>query len=227
LHQFPHKNLILVNNLSTNINHVCAADRGGFLISREMLYALLQGLPEKYFAHMDAPWHFLARLINLELKAGRDPISALKAAFARTNDFSRQKIKETLLNVMPVMQIPRLSYRQREALIALRSVKSASLAQLCCILAQDRRNLYRRLNALVRKGLAIRFYQPGGVFYFATSAPMEKSLKLAVNQFLDELIKQYSAEPGPDANGSHASASFTSASPVAATTQPTQATFSP
>jgi len=197
------------------------------MISREMLYALLQGLPEKYFAHMDAPWHFLARLINLELKAGRDPISALKAAFARTNDFSRQKIKETLLNVMPVMQIPGLSYRQREALIALRSVKSASLAQLCCILAQDRRNLYRRLNALVKKGLAFRFYQPGGVFYFALPSPMEKSLKLAVNQFLDELIKEYSAETPSKPDVSNAFASFSSASPADAPTQPTQSTLSP
>ena len=189
------------------------------MISREMLYALLQGLPEKYFAHLDAPWHFIARLIDIELKQGRDPITALKAAFARTNDYSRQKIKETLLNVMPVMQIPGLSYRQREALIALRSVKSASLAQLCRILAQDRRNLYRRLNALVSKGLALRFYQPGGVFYFAISSPMEKSLKIAVNQFLDELTKEFSAESGPRAD-----ASASSATPPTQSTQPTQMT---
>jgi hypothetical protein len=160
----PHKKPILINNISVNKSPgLRRRQRGLTMISREMLYALLQGLPEKYFAHMDAPWHFLARLINLELKAGRDPISALKEAYARTNDFSRQKIKETLLNVFPVMQIPGLSYRQREALIALRSVRSASLAQLCCILAQDRRNLYHRLTALTRKGLAIKFYQPGGV----------------------------------------------------------------
>ena len=203
------------------------------MISREMLYALLQGLPEKYFAHLDAPWHFIARLIDIELKAGRDPITALKAAFARTNDYSRQKIKETLLNVMPVMQIPGLSYRQREALIALRSVKSASLAQLCRILAQDRRNLYRRLNALVSKGLAVRFYQPGGVFYFAITSPMEKSLKLAVNQFLEELIKEFSAESGSGADVSRVSSSSASAVSAAAPTQPTlstqstQTTFSP
>ena len=148
---------------------------------------------------MDAPWGFLATLINLEIKAGRPPIEALRAAFARTNDYSRQKIKETLLNVMPVMQIPGLSYRQREALIALRSVKdkSASLAQLCCILAQDRSNTRRRLNALVKKGLAVKFFQPGGAFYFAIPSPLEKSVKLAVNQFLDDLIQEFSAESSP------------------------------
>lgn len=167
------------------------------MISREMLYALLQGLPEKYFAHLDAPWHYIARLINIELKHGRDPISAVKAAFARTEGYSREKIKEALLNVLPVMQIPGLSYRQREALIALRSAKdkTASLAQLCRILAQDRSNTRRRLNALVQKGLAVKFFQPGGAFYFAISSPMEKSLKLAVNQFMNDLIKEFSAEP--------------------------------
>ena len=162
------------------------------MISRELLYAILQGLPEKYLAHLDAPWPLIARRINIELSQGRDPISALKSAFARTGEYERQKIREALLQIVPVMQIPGLSYRQREALVALRSAKTASLAQLCRILSRERSNTYRSMSALVKKGLAIKFFQPGGVYYFAVPSRLEKSVKIAVNQFISELMKEFS-----------------------------------
>ncbi|MCL5429410.1 MAG: hypothetical protein M1347_06400 [Chloroflexi bacterium] len=164
------------------------------MISREMLYALLLGLPEKYFEHLDWPWPWVAKSIRIGLNQGLDPLSALKSGFARLGDQPLAKVKETLLSILLVMEIPGLSYRQREALVALRSVKAASLAQMCRILAQDRRNTYRRMNALVSKGLAFRFYQPGGVHYFAISTPMDRSLKHEINHFIDDLIKEFSAE---------------------------------
>ncbi|MEX2161096.1 MAG: helix-turn-helix domain-containing protein, partial [Anaerolineales bacterium] len=165
------------------------------MLSREMLYAILQGLPYKYFQHLDAPWPLIAKRINLCLDEGLDPVSALKAAFKWMGPYERRTVKETLLLVAPVMHIPGLSYRQREVLVALRSAKIASLSQLCRTLAQDRGNTHRRLAALVSKGLAVRFFQPGGAFYFAIPAPMEKSVKLAVNQFIDDLTDEFAAEP--------------------------------
>jgi hypothetical protein len=169
------------------------------MISIELLHALLQGLPSKFLEHLNPPWPLIATRIQLQIDEGEDPVSALKFAFMSTKDYERRSIRETLLQVLPVMQIPGLSYRQREALIALRSAKTASLSQLCQVLAQDRGNTFRRMGALVNKGLAFKFYRPGGVYYFAVLTPMEKSAKVAVSHFIDELIREASAGEFPAA----------------------------
>lgn len=159
----------------------------------DMLYAILQGLPYNYLEHLDPPWPLIAKRIYYYLKAEYDAVTAVKYSFLDMTETERAVIKETLIQVMPVMQIPGLSYRQREALIALRSAKTASLAQLCRVLMQDRGNTHRRMSALVKKGLAVRFFQPGGVFYFAVQAPLEKSVKSAVNTVVNDLILAASA----------------------------------
>ena len=157
------------------------------------------GLPYPYLQHLDAPWPLIGKRIHVALNQGHDPYFAVKLAFAQTRESEREKIKGTLLQVLPVMQIPGLSYRQREALIALRASNVASLAQLSRVLVQDRANTHRRLSALVKKGLAVKFYQPGGVYYFAIPKPLEKSVKAAVSRFINNLIQEYSSTPATPA----------------------------
>ena len=43
----------------------------------------------------------------------------------------------------------------------------------------------------------MKFFRPGGIHYFAVPAPIEKSLKVSVNEILNELIQQ-SLEVGPE-----------------------------
>ena len=40
--------------------------------------------------------------------------------------------------------------------------------------------------------------QPNGVFYMAVDTPLEKSQRLAINKFLDELIHNFPAENETD-----------------------------
>ncbi len=159
------------------------------MISRDMLYALLLGLPEKYFAHLGQPWPLLARRVHIALGQGLGPVAALRQAFAHTGSAERAGLRQTLEHLLAVAQIPGLSYRQREALVALRTAKSASLSQLCAILGQDRRNTQRRLKALVDKGLAYKFYQPNGAHYFAIIAPLDREVRHSINAFLDEMLR--------------------------------------
>ncbi len=163
------------------------------MISREILYAILQGLPVQYLEHLDVSWRVFARRIAKARREGHGPTAALRIAFNEAEYHELRKFKQAAQHIIPVMQISGLSYRQRETLIVLREAGTASLAQLCRVLAQDRSNTYRRLNALVRKGYAVKFFQPGGVYYHAVSSPMQKSIKVAVNQLLDELVAEANA----------------------------------
>ncbi|MCW5876971.1 MAG: hypothetical protein KIS85_08845 [Anaerolineales bacterium] len=167
------------------------------MISRELLYAILQGLPHKYFGVLEPPWLGMAWRIQGHLLGGDDPVTALKGAYANLGPGARKQLRETLQQVLPIMGLAGLSYRQRETLLALRSLKVASLSQVCAVLTHDRRNTHRRLNALVDKGYAIRLYQPNGVHYMAIEAPMERSVKQAINEFIQELIEQSMAPEEP------------------------------
>lgn len=154
-----------------------------------MLYAVLQGLTSNHLAHLDRAWISLANRIQFSLKQGAKPMPALRQAFQDLTIIERSTIEHALTLYWPIMQIPGLTYRQREALLAVRSAHCASLAQLSRVLAQDRRLVHRRLAALVRKGLVIRFFQPGGVYYMAVRRPQDKTLKRQVTRFIAEFIQ--------------------------------------
>ena len=168
------------------------------MISRDMLYAIILGLPEKFLEHLKGPWFLVARLVRLAREQNADPVTALRYAVFRLGPDGRNLLRKALLNVLPVMSIRGLSYRQKEALLALRSRHTASLPQLCSALLQDRSNTHRRMAALVRKGFAIKFMQPNGVFYMAVDTPLEKAQRGAINKFLDELIHNFPAENETD-----------------------------
>jgi len=153
-----------------------------------MLYAVLQGLPSSFLDYLDRPWVVFCERIERAMKAGHDPLAALRSALAHIGDWERETMKKALIEVQPVMQMPGLSFRQKEALIALRYAGAASLSQLSRVLVQDRSNTHKRLTALVKKGLAIKFFRPDGVYYFAIPAPMERSIKTGVNQMFNSLL---------------------------------------
>jgi len=95
------------------------------------------------------------------------------------------------------MNLPGLSYRQKEALITLRSVGVASLAQLSRVLLQDPSNVRKRLLALVKKGYVLRFFRQGGIHYYAIPQKMEKSIKHSVNDLMNSLIAKAASEKSP------------------------------
>jgi hypothetical protein len=168
------------------------------MLTLETLYALLQGLPAKYLDFLDPPWPPFCQRIENALKQGMDPLAALQFALDAMNAWGRSMLKNALSQVRPVMNLPGLSYRQKEALIALRYAGVASLAQLSRVLVQDPSNTRKRLMALVNKGYAMRFFRPGGVYYFAIPSRIDKSLKISVNELLNDLIDASALEAQPN-----------------------------
>jgi hypothetical protein len=160
------------------------------MLSLDMLYAVLQGLPPKYLNHLEWPWPQFCERIARSLNSGADAAAALRSAVNSCSPSQLAAIKKSLREIEPVMHLPGLTYRQREALIALRNSKTASLAHLTHILALDRSNIHRSLSALIKKGYAIRFFRPGGVHYMAIDSPIEKSVKLAAFQMITEILKK-------------------------------------
>lgn len=165
------------------------------MLTLDLLYAVMLGLPSKDLHHLnETAWRVLCSRIERFLASGHDPLTALKLALETAGDWERTELRKALQQVLPVMSIPGLSYRQRQALIALRYVKTASLTQLAYTLMTDRSNTHRRLQALVRRGLAIKFSQPGGVRYMAVTTPLPKHVKLGVQQLLDELLQDVATD---------------------------------
>lgn len=174
------------------------------MISRELLLAILQGLPRKYFNILEPPWIGMALRIDANLLQGQSPLQALQNAYQDMGPHGRKRLRQTLQQVLPVMQLPGLTYRQREILIVLRSLKCASLSQVCAILTHDRRNTHHRLNALVAKGHAVRIHQPNGIHYMAIQKPLGREVKQGINDFIQDLIHE-AMTPEPSAEP-HASA---------------------
>lgn len=165
------------------------------MITLEVIHALLLGLPSKRLEHLDrTPWGVLCWRIEHNLKNGKEPLAALKQALEDAHEGERSVLRQALAQVLPVMSLPGLTYRQKQALIALRYAKSASLTQLSHTLMADRSNTHRRLQALVRRGLAIKFSQPRGIYYMAVSAPLSKEIKLGIQRILDQLLDELQTE---------------------------------
>jgi hypothetical protein len=167
------------------------------MLTLDLLYALLRGLPAKYLDFLDPPWPPFCQRVENALKEGKDPLAALQFALDAMNPWARGMLQKLLSQIGPAMSLPGLTYRQKEALIALRYAGVASLAQLSRVLVQDPSNTYKRLAVLVAKGYAAKFFRKAGVFYFAVSSPLDPSLKHSVHELLTRLINEYSSEAQP------------------------------
>ena len=157
--------------------------------------AVLQGLPPEFLTFLDETWLNFCRRIQWALGRGLDPVAALKAAIEELSDSQMEDLKRALGEVKPVMQMRGLSYPQKEVLIALRYSKVVSLSRLSKQLVRDVGNTNRRLSALVKKGLAFKFYSKEGPCYMAVTTPMQRTTKSAIHQVLFELID--TTEPVP------------------------------
>ncbi|MCW5877275.1 MAG: hypothetical protein KIS80_00235 [Anaerolineales bacterium] len=164
------------------------------MITRRLLHAIILGLPEEFLQHLPPPWPLIARLIHLARLEGASPATSLRYALYRLGATGRQTLRKSLSIIWPVMNLPGLSYRQREVLIVLRSLQTASLTQICTLVLQDRSNTFRRLAVLVRKDLAIKFNKGSAVFYMAVLVPLNRAEKAAINQILDQLVNNFPNE---------------------------------
>ena len=156
------------------------------MLTLEILYAVLQGLPPDYLTFLDEIWSAFCRKIHWALQRGADPASAFKQALQDAGEWEVREINRLFAQAHRVVQLPGLTYRQREVLTALRYSKVASLTNLSRALGADRGNTHRRLDVLVKRGLAYKFYGKGGVCYLAISAPLPREARLEIHKFIRE-----------------------------------------
>jgi hypothetical protein len=165
------------------------------MLTFETLFAVLQGLPFFYLDYLDREWLGLCKNIYRALQAGCDPITALRYAIQESSPHQVKALRDTFQKAQPIMELPGLSFRQKETLVALRLAKVASLAALNRTLMQDPAHVHRRLAALVRKGYAVKFVRPDGVFYYAAEKPLEHSAKAAAYRMIMELMQTLLNDP--------------------------------
>jgi DNA-binding MarR family transcriptional regulator len=167
------------------------------MLTLEMLYVVLQGVPSDYFDHLDRPWFVFCQNLAQVIAKGGSPQEALRFAIGESERWQMDAIRNLLLAIGPAMQIPGLSYRQKEILLALRTAKVASLTQLSHIIGKDRSNTHKHLAKLVARGLAIKFYRPGGPHYFAVTTPFSREFRKQVHDILLPLLADPSTLPQP------------------------------
>lgn len=160
------------------------------MLTIEMLFAILQGLPSAYYAHLTPRLKVFCDRIRARVRAGDSPPLALTRAFEEATEWERGDIKQMLTQSATVMHLPGLSRLEKETLLALRHAKTASLAQLSHALQRDRSNTFRRLAAIVKKGHAIRFYNLSGLIYIAVDKPLDKKTRRAIHLTLSQIFVQ-------------------------------------
>ena len=208
------------------------------MLTLEMICALLQGLPADHLDHLDRPWYLLAVRIERALKEGLDPTSALHAALSNSAEWERQVFLRAFLQEEPVLALPVL---WRTGFFFFRSPTrrcfsdASSLSQLSRILVQDRSNTRRRLEVLIEKGYAVKYFRRDGAYYLAISSPLDDQTKSKVTglmqAFKQALIASQDSplppsearEKGSGVNG--VTSPTTTTTPTTSTT-PTKATAS-
>jgi hypothetical protein len=163
------------------------------MLTLEILFAVLQGLPPVYITHLEPQWHIFCQRIHRALNLGHDPLGALQAALGEATFGELELLSKMMGELEAVRRLEDLTYRQKELLTALRYVEVASLTQLKTTVAQDRGNTHRRLQALCAKGYAFKFYRKEGIFYYATPSSMAENIKQAVPQHIREFLAALNA----------------------------------
>lgn len=154
------------------------------MLTQEMIFALLQGLPADHLDYLDRPWFLLAKRIERAMKEGQDPYTALHSALTNSHEWERQAYLRAFLQEEPVLALPDLTPRQKDALIALRYSGACSLQQLSRILALDRSYTRRLLEVLIEKGYAIKYFRRDGPYYLAISSPMSDQARSQVTELM-------------------------------------------
>ncbi len=167
------------------------------MLTLEMLYVVLQGVPSEYFDHLDPSWYVFCQNLAKVIAKGGSPQEALRFAIAESERWQMDAIRSLLLAAGAAMRVRGLSYRQRELLLALRTAKVASLTHLSHIVGKDTSNTHKRLAKLVARGLAIKFYRPRGAHYFAVTAPPSRNFRKKIHVVLLPLLADPNTLPPP------------------------------
>jgi DNA-binding MarR family transcriptional regulator len=198
------------------------------MLTREMFLALLQGLPAADLSFLDRPWNLLAVRIERNLKKGLQPPDALHAALDDSPDWERQLHLRAFLNEDPVLALPDLSPRQKDALIVLRSLGSCSLAQLSRLLMRDRSNIRRTLEVLVAKSYIIKYFRKDGPAYLAITSPLsdqQRSEAIEILQAYKEFLMEGSTgKEAPSPTTATTTTTTTKATTPTTATTPTSLT---
>ncbi|MCL5428333.1 MAG: hypothetical protein M1347_00830 [Chloroflexi bacterium] len=149
------------------------------MLTLDLLFAVLRGLPGSALTHLREPWRYFCDRIRFAFHRTRDPLEALKMALERAGSAGIRLLGRAVAEAQTVLELPDLSTRQKQALTALRYSRTATLSQLYKILNQDRSNTYRCLAALVKKGYVGKFYNDEGPSYFAIERKLDNSVKAA------------------------------------------------
>jgi predicted transcriptional regulator len=163
------------------------------MLTLDLLYAVLQGLPPSQFADLDTPSRTFCDRVHSHLQSGHSPLDAMKTALAELGDSEAQLIFKALDDAQSMEQLSDLSLGQKQVLLALRSSEFASTTQLAWRLKQDRSNIRKRLAVLVKKGYVVRFLRPSSAVYFAVLSRNPHNLKISVNDLLNSLLKESTA----------------------------------
>jgi hypothetical protein len=111
------------------------------MLTLEVLYAVLLGVHPEQLIFLDDPWRSLCYDLFRQLDDGVEPLAALKLALQNLLQSHPNSVARLVKEMELARQLPGLSSRQKQALIALRYAKVASLKQLCKVLVADRRIL--------------------------------------------------------------------------------------
>jgi hypothetical protein len=160
------------------------------MLTLDLLRAVLHGLPPVHLTHLQRPWQRFCSHIHHHLRMGHPPLEALKLALDGATDDELALLTQAVSEIRGVMRLSDLSFRQKQALAALRVERVATLAFLSRTLNWDRSHTYHRLAALVKKGYALKFYGDHGATYFAIDTPQDRSVAYDAFQIiLDHIIK--------------------------------------
>ena len=84
------------------------------MLTLDMLYAVIQGLPADHLDYLDRPWYLLAVRIERALKEGLDPASALHSALSNSADWERQVYLRAFIHEEPVLALPDLTHAKKK-----------------------------------------------------------------------------------------------------------------
>ena len=174
------------------------------MLTLEILFAVLQGLPADHLDHLDRPWYLLAWRIERGLKEGLEPYAALRSALSNSAKWERQVYLRAFLQEEPVLALPDLTQRQKDALIALRYAGACSLQQLSRILALDRSYTRRLLEVLIEKGHAIKYFRRDGAYYLAISSSLNEQSKSQVIELMQAFKQALFEDQGTNASAEDA-----------------------
>jgi len=159
------------------------------MLTKEIIRAVLQGLPSSSLPPLGHPYLLFCQHIETALEHQVPPLPALKYALQETDPWGTRALSRSLkeTRTIQLLSLPALPKRQKELLVALRVFGAATCAQLGRTLSQDRSHTHKRLAALIASGLVGKCTHWGGIFYFAIASTLPQSQAAELEEILERL----------------------------------------